>query len=173
MEGAIGVDSVPGQGSTFWFTVRAPDAAHAPVSGDFKPASQPAGAPLPARVLVVEDNPANQRITRTLLEELRCSVAVVDSGLAALEACEREAFEVVLMDIMMPGLDGRETTRRLRARAGHQPWVVAVTASALPEDERACYEAGVDDFLSKPVKLDALRRSLERAVSEAPGRRPA
>ncbi len=171
MQGAIGVSSAPGQGSTFWVTVLAPNAAGAPVSGDFKPVPAPAGAPLPARVLVVEDNAANHRILRTLLEELRCSVLVVESGLAALDACAREPCEVVLMDIMMPGLDGRETTRRLRQRPGPQPWIIAVTASTLPEDERAAYEAGADDFLAKPVKLDALRLSLERAHARSPSRR--
>ncbi|MEW5739927.1 MAG: ATP-binding protein [Myxococcota bacterium] len=170
MEGSIGVASTRGQGSTFWFTVKAPPSTKPTITGE-----QPAAAndALPSRVLVVEDNLANQRIAKTLLEQLGCSVAVVDSGLAALEACEREAFEVVLMDIMMPDLDGRETTRRLRQRAGPQSWILAVTASALPEDERAAYAAGVDDFMSKPVKLEALRKSLERARAKKRGRPPA
>ncbi|GMU61882.1 MAG: hypothetical protein AMXMBFR34_36450 [Myxococcaceae bacterium] len=170
MEGAIGVASTRGQGSTFWFTVRAQPASKPTPTGEQPAVSNGA---LPAKVLVVEDNLANQRIARSLLEQLGCAVQVVDSGLAALEACAREAFEVVWMDIMMPALDGREATRRLRQREGPQPWIVAVTASALPEDERAAYAAGVDDFLSKPVKLEALRKSLERAHARKRGRSPA
>ncbi|MCC6337090.1 MAG: response regulator [Myxococcales bacterium] len=169
MEGAIGVASARGQGSTFWFTVRAHPATKPTPTGEQPVVSN---GSLPAKVLVVEDNLANQRIARSLLEQLGCAVQVVDSGLAALDACAREAFEVVWMDIMMPDLDGRETTRRLRAREGPQAWIVAVTASALPEDERAAYAAGADDFLSKPVKLEALRKSLERARARKQGRSP-
>ncbi|MBL8918865.1 MAG: response regulator [Myxococcaceae bacterium] len=164
MNGAIGVTSAVGVGSTFWFTVHAPTATRPePVA-----APAPTGGPLPRRVLVVEDNAANQRIVTTLIEQLGCTVAVVDSGADALERCTREPFDVILMDIMMPGLDGRETTRRLRAQHGEKPWIVALTASALPEDERAARSAGVDDFVSKPVNLEALRQSLERAFARRP-----
>jgi PAS domain S-box-containing protein len=123
-------------------------------------------------VLVAEDNPVNQRVTTALLERLGHRVEVVADGQQALAALERRSFDVVLMDVQMPVLDGLEATKRLRAR-GHHLRVIALTAGASTEDEAQCLAAGMDGFLSKPVRLEELRVGLSKVKRAAPRARPA
>jgi len=110
---------------------------------------------LDGHVLVVEDNDTNQEIARHLLEGFGCTVEVADSGSVALAAVSRDHFDLVLMDCLMPGMDGLETTRRLRfeeqKKGGHLP-VIALTADTTMDARRACLDAGMDDFLNKPVE---------------------
>jgi CheY-like chemotaxis protein len=113
------------------------------------------------RVLLAEDNPVNAMLARTLLRREGAVVDHVESGEAALEALSRGAYDVVLMDVRMPGLGGLEAARRLRAGGVTAP-VIALTANAFDDDRRACLEAGMDDFLVKPLSLDALRAALAR-----------
>jgi CheY-like chemotaxis protein len=87
---------------------------------------------------------------------------VAANGVEALEALALRDFDVVLMDMQMPEMDGLEATRRIRARNGPRPWIIAMTASAMEEDRRRCLEAGMDDFLSKPVTPLDLAEALER-----------
>jgi signal transduction histidine kinase/DNA-binding response OmpR family regulator len=121
---------------------------------------------LPPQVLVVEDNPVNQRIAGYMLAKLGCGYDVVGHGGEALDACGRRAYDAVLMDCQMPEMDGYEATRRLRAREGAaaQPRVpvIALTAHALRGDRERCLEAGMDDFIAKPVTLEVLREVLGR-----------
>jgi CheY-like chemotaxis protein len=112
-------------------------------------------------VLLAEDNPINAMLARTLLRREGAVVDHVESGEAALEALSRGAYDVVLMDVRMPGLGGLEAARRLRAGGVTAP-VIALTANAFDDDRRACLEAGMDDFLVKPLSLDALRAALAR-----------
>ena len=113
------------------------------------------------RVLVAEDNAVNQRVIRGLLERLGCAVMIVDNGARALDALSQATVDLVLMDCQMPELDGLEATRRLRAReTGARLAVVALTAGVMAGDKERCLEAGMDDFLAKPVRLDELERAL-------------
>jgi CheY-like chemotaxis protein/HPt (histidine-containing phosphotransfer) domain-containing protein len=141
------------------------------------PAARPSGgAPeraLHGRVLLAEDNPVNQEVAAAMLAALGCEVRVVEHGRAALEALEREAFDLVLMDCQMPEMDGFAATRALRAReaaadgALRRTPVVALTAHALPADREQCLAAGMDDHVSKPFGRDQLRAVLEHWLKQA------
>jgi two-component system sensor histidine kinase/response regulator len=123
------------------------------------------------RVLVVEDNVVNQRLIVRIVEKLGCDVRVVGDGRQALETLEREEFHAVLMDCQMPVMDGYDATRALRAReALHPPShlpVIAVTAHATDGDRERCLEAGMDDYLTKPVRADALTTTLVSWLSRS------
>lgn len=117
-----------------------------------------------ARVLVVEDNPVNVMVIRGHLEALGCSVQVAANGREGLDQALRDSFDVIFMDCMMPVMDGFEATRRLRAwerGAGLRQRIVAVTANAMPGDRERCIEAGMDDYLAKPISADDLKRFVD------------
>jgi CheY-like chemotaxis protein len=121
----------------------------------------------PVRVLVAEDNPINQQVLSLMLQRGGCQVRVVGNGREALEALEGERFDLVLMDLQMPGMDGLRATRLLRAReraVGGRTPVVAVTANALPEERRRCAAAGMDDYLAKPLRRDELFGAIRRVL---------
>ena len=132
-------------------------------------APEPAGPADDAelRVLVVEDNEINCKVAVGLLGRLGVTPDVAGDGAAALDAVARTRYGLVLMDLQMPVLDGLEAARRIRAREGHQPRIVALTANALPEDASRCREAGMDGFLSKPVRLEDLRAEIARTRGDA------
>lgn len=123
------------------------------------------------RVLLVEDNPVNQRLTRRVLEKLNCEVTSASDGLEASRIWPMQSFDLILMDCLMPEMDGFEATRQLRQweQQHQQPRVpvVALTASAMEEDEEKCHAAGMDSFVAKPVKMDMLRAVLEQHCPEA------
>ncbi len=128
----------------------------------------------PLRVLVVDDHAINRRAIQLILQAFDCEIVMAENGLAALQACEGQVFDVVFMDVRMPELDGRETTRRLRKGGGPNARVpvIAVTADTEPEDMSACLAVGMNAFVSKPLTpaalLDALSRTLDAAAeSEA------
>ncbi len=115
------------------------------------------------RILVTEDNPVNQLIAQTHLERLGFEVDVADNGLEALEAIERKRYDLVFMDCQMPMLDGYEATRRIRERlGGRQLPVIALTAHDLASDREKCLEAGMDDYMAKPLYEDNLHAVLDR-----------
>jgi CheY-like chemotaxis protein len=124
------------------------------------------GERFPLRVLLAEDNPINQKVELRMLERVGYRADAVASGTEALEALERRPYDVVLMDVQMPEMDGLEATRRLRAQfAGtRRPQVIAMTANAMEGDREACLAAGMDDYVAKPVRLEALAAALERAA---------
>jgi CheY-like chemotaxis protein len=124
-----------------------------------------------SHVLLAEDNPINAMLARTLLRREGAEVDHVEDGDAALEALTRETYDLVLMDVRMPGRSGIETTRILRTR-GIQTPVVALTANAFDDDRRACLEAGMNDFLVKPLSPEALRAALSRWTSPVWTRAP-
>jgi len=132
------------------------------------PEDERAAAPEPiqARVLLTEDNPVNALLARTLLARAGCNVHRATSGEEAIAAAESADFDLILMDVRMPGVDGLAATRRLRARGVTAP-IVALTANAFDEDRRACLEAGMNDFLSKPLDPRALQAILTRWVKPA------
>ncbi len=123
----------------------------------------------PLRVLVAEDNVVNQRLTRLQLRKLGLNADVAADGREVLKAVEHATYDVILMDCQMPELDGFETARRLRAEERHAGLrIIAMTANAMQGDRERCLEAGMDDYLSKPTRLDELRAALERCVPVPP-----
>jgi signal transduction histidine kinase/DNA-binding response OmpR family regulator len=130
----------------------------APVSG----LDRELAARHPLRILLAEDNPVNQKLALRLLERMGYVADVVGDGLAALAAVEADGFDVVLMDVQMPDLDGLEATRRIRRlrRDDRGPHIVAMTANAMEGDREACLAAGMDDYIAKPIRPEALQASL-------------
>ena len=118
----------------------------------------------PLSILLAEDDEVNRTVTLRMLERLGCPADYVTNGLEALDALGRQTYDVVLLDVQMPELDGLETARRIRARWSPPaaPWLIAVTANALRGDREKCLAAGMDDYLSKPLKRADLRTALER-----------
>jgi PAS domain S-box-containing protein len=120
---------------------------------------------LSLRILLAEDNAMNQKVALRLLERLGYRADVVSNGLEALEALERHPYDVVLMDVQMPRLDGLDATRRIRERwpPESRPHIIAMTANALPEDRDACFAAGMNDYVAKPIRADELATALKRS----------
>ena len=166
MGGVLGVESEPGKGSTFWIELPLP-AGKAPVGLVAAAVKTPAGGVnglAGMRVLVVDDGAVNREVAKGLLQRLSCDVETVSSGYAALASLRANCYDVVLLDCLMPGLDGYETTSRIRAAEGtaKRTVVVALTASALAGDREKCLAAGMDDYLSKPLDPGALAAMLKR-----------
>ena len=133
-----------------------------------------AGRPMPEvgkpatsslRILLAEDNAVNQKVALRLLDQLGYRADVASDGLEALEALERQPYDVVLMDVQMPELDGLDASRRICERwpADVRPRIIAMTANAMPEDREACFAAGMDDYVAKPIRPNELANALSRA----------
>jgi CheY-like chemotaxis protein/HPt (histidine-containing phosphotransfer) domain-containing protein len=168
--GRMWVESEAGRGSTFFFTLRCRPVEKVPTRpaaelGDR--ANAPLAERLPLHILLAEDNSVNQRVGLLMLERLGYLADVAGNGLEVLEALRRQPYDLVLMDVQMPSMDGLEATRRIRAEfpPERQPRIVAMTANVLGEQRRACLAAGMDDFVQKPVGLPDLRAALARRGS--------
>ncbi|MDB6132885.1 MAG: multi-sensor hybrid histidine kinase [Verrucomicrobiales bacterium] len=129
------------------------------------PSDDQPGAARPLRILVAEDNPVNQRVVNLHLNRMGYSAITVSNGLEALHAVEEGEFDVILMDVQMPGMDGMEAAREICRRypPDTRPWMIALTANALGSDRDECLAAGMDDYLSKPVRSENLLRALRTA----------
>ncbi|MBW7850927.1 MAG: response regulator [Rhodospirillales bacterium] len=166
MDGTIGVDSAPGAGSTFWFTVAFETAGPlaATVSRHFQPTAIPRLPRL--RILLAEDNAINQKVVTTLLGRQGHEVTVVEDGRKAVQAVRDGTFDLVLMDMQMPEMDGLAATRAIRDLGGRlsELPIIALTANAMAGDEMRCLAAGMNDYVSKPIRPEALSAALARNV---------
>ncbi len=171
MGGAIGVDSSPGEGSCFWFTVRLPRVSGAPRPQADRALLKPPVLPPHTRVLVAEDNMVNQRLAVRLIEAAGCRVDVVANGIEAVEATQRVPYAALFIDCQMPEMDGFEATLEIRRREGttappglRLP-IIAMTANVLAGDRERCLDAGMDDYVAKPLRREALYAALARWVA--------
>jgi PAS domain S-box-containing protein len=162
MGGDVGFTSVEGEGSIFWIEVQA-EPAHAPAEAAELTASVLEGV----AVLVVEDNPTNRLIATKLLENLGARVETAVDGHAGVEAARRGTFDLILMDIQMPGIDGQEAARRIRALGGPaaDTPIVALTANVLAHQRQAYLETGMDGVVGKPISPGALLAEIGEAVA--------
>jgi len=126
--------------------------------------NKPMAGLLPAKILIVDDNQINRKVAISMLARLGYEAESACDGGEALRRVEEERYDIVFMDVQMPVLDGIETTRRIRATPRHQPIIIAMTAEALDGDAQRCREAGMDDYIAKPVQLKILARTLRRAL---------
>jgi CheY-like chemotaxis protein len=117
---------------------------------------------LPLSILIVEDNPVNYRLAERVLTKLGYSSSVALNGQQAVDITAQHHYDVVFMDIQMPVMDGLEATRHIRERDGVQPIIIAMTANAMQSDRESCLKAGMDDYISKPIKFDGLLTILTR-----------
>lgn len=166
MMGRIGVESAKGQGSTFWFEIPVVAAA-LPVPSPAAVERGPSSTLPILNVLLVEDNLVNQQVAAGFLNYLGQKVTVVSDGCEAVEAVAQQPFDLILMDMQMPRMDGIEATRLIRDAETRKPCtpIIAMTANASDDDRRLCAEAGMTGFQAKPVSLQQLRGIIEALVA--------
>ncbi|HEY9525865.1 MAG TPA: response regulator, partial [Anaerolineales bacterium] len=118
----------------------------------------------PLRILLAEDNIVNQKLALRLLEQMGYRADMAANGIEAVESLERQVYDVILMDVQMPEMDGLEATRKIRRSTdAAQPHIIAMTANAMEGDRELCLSAGMDDYISKPIRVDELIEALVRA----------
>ncbi len=175
MGGEIGVNSHEHEGSTFWFTLTLPLDASGTEDSDTGTESPQDETHRPekterihSRVLVAEDNLANQKLIVRLLEKLGCDVDLAENGKEAVEAATSASYDLIFMDCQMPVLDGFKATKEIRRREGKasRTPIIALTAKAMEGDREICFTAGMDDYISKPSSKKDLRSALERWVKK-------
>jgi CheY-like chemotaxis protein/anti-sigma regulatory factor (Ser/Thr protein kinase) len=169
MGGRISIQSEVGKGSTFQFTVKLPLSSETPL--DFEsPAPFAATAAAHLRVLLVEDNPANQKLARYILQDRGHHVDIAVDGQEALHMSGQNHYDVILMDVQMPNMNGLDSTAAIRARenGNHRVPIIAMTAHAMEGDRGHCLTAGMDGYLSKPVSAHELIGLVESLARSAP-----
>ena len=181
MDGDIGFESTPAKGSLFWFELefvpRGPGTARSEPTGNAEPKRTEMMGGRGRRLLIAEDNPGNQLVATMLLEKMGYLVEVVANGRLAIDRLNAQAFDGLLLDCQMPVLDGYETTRLIRADphsgANRRLPIIALTAYARLEDRNRCLAAGMDDYVTKPLRVAALQAALQRCGLWQPEAAPA
>jgi len=168
MGGNVGVDSSPGQGATFWFSTRLGFSEYARTANSPPPMIAPSQADFAGiRVLLVEDNDINQEVAMEMLSNLGLAVDIAENGAIALEKLQTAGFDIVLMDMQMPVMDGPTASREIRKlpKLANLP-IIAVTANAMEQDRKECLAAGMNDYLAKPIDPDELTSMLLKWTSK-------
>jgi CheY-like chemotaxis protein len=174
MHGRMWLESTPGVGSSFHFELELPVIAAETGTAktavpDVTSTTNNGASTRAAHVLLVEDNAVNQRVATVLLERRGHHVRLAQNGIEALDALVDGRFDVILMDMQMPLMDGLEATREIRKReiaagVARTP-IIAMTANAMQGDREICIEAGMDDYVSKPIRADLMYEALDRWIA--------
>jgi signal transduction histidine kinase/ligand-binding sensor domain-containing protein/CheY-like chemotaxis protein len=167
MGGQIGVTSEPGQGTTFTFTIQTEAGTQSGPSpsnpqNEKTKLSTAFAQQHPLRLLVVEDHPVNQQLVLKILDLLGYEPALAENGKEAVGMVAGHEYDIVFMDMQMPEMDGLEATRLIRVNGQQQPVIIAMTANVMQSDQDECMQAGMDDFISKPLNLDELVNMLRK-----------
>lgn len=163
MGGSIGVESSPGEGSNFWFQVTM--AIHKAAAQRPEPPEIQSPSSIKARVLIVDDNKTNRAVARMILQKMDCDVQEVTNGREACEKTLEDTFDLILMDCMMPEMDGFEATQTLRARESERRTpIIAMTSLARREDRTRCLESGMDDVITKPILIQEFTATINKYV---------
>ena len=170
MGGEIWVESAPGEGSTFHFIVRLVPGSGQPITEILPIEDEKIQAGPPRRILLAEDNPLNEKVAVGMIKEAGHHLTIAHNGREALEKLATDHFDVVLMDVQMPEMDGFATTAVIRAReaqeGGHIP-IIALTANAMKGDRERCLEAGMDDYASKPIRRERILGLIDKLTRES------
>jgi two-component system sensor histidine kinase/response regulator len=168
MKGNVWAESEYGKGSTFHFTAWLQKGEHTKPLGASTATLSEESAPPPVRILLVEDNPVNQRLCKTIFAKAGHDIEVARNGLEAKERLtrSRRGFDIVFMDVQMPEMDGIEATRMIRQMGFDTVPIVAMTARAMKGDRESCLEAGMNDYITKPIKRESVFEMLRKWVFE-------